>query len=98
MSILAIRGFLIDDTNERKFNRNKVSSQQVEQVLGNRFLVVPNRRARRAQFLVIGVDNGGACISIPIEPTTDPGVWRPVTAWPAKDHERARLRQKGGKS
>jgi hypothetical protein len=40
---------------------------------------------------VIGHDNGGACIAVPVEPTHDPSVWRPITAWPCKQSERAKL-------
>jgi hypothetical protein len=51
-----------------------------------------NRKGRRAPYLVIGEDHGGACIAIPIEPTYDEAIWRPVTAWPCKAHERSRLK------
>ncbi|MDO8614993.1 MAG: hypothetical protein Q7T33_04570 [Dehalococcoidia bacterium] len=97
MSTPDIRSFLIDDTNERKFNRNHVYAHQVEQILENRHLVVPNRRNRRGAFLIIGLDHGGKCISVPVEATNDPTIWRPVTAWPSKGYEEAKLKQKGGK-
>lgn len=91
MSRPDILGFVIDDENERKFRSHGLLAHQVDQVLNNRHLVVPNRRNRRAQYLVIGRDNGGTCISIPVEATNDPELWRPITAWRSKDYEEAKL-------
>jgi hypothetical protein len=42
-------------------------------------------------YLVIGRDHGGAAITVPVEPTHDPKLWRPITAWPSKAHEAAKL-------
>ena len=88
---LNIDGFLIDDENEEKFATHGLSSDQVVQVLENEYIVVRNRRNRRASHMVVGKDNGGACITIPIQATYDLALWRPVTAWLSKDNERSRL-------
>jgi hypothetical protein len=37
--------------------------------------------------LIIGRDRQDQCIAIPIEPTHDRTIWRPVTAWFCKGHE-----------
>jgi len=95
LSNLIIEAFLIDDENEEKFASHNLSARQVVQVLDNEYLVVRNRRRRRARYLVIGRDNGGACIAVPIEPTHESTVWRPVTAWPCKEVERASLKREG---
>ncbi len=92
---IAIDAFLIDEDNEEKFASHGLSSRQVLQVLDNEHLIVHNRKQRRAFYLVIGRDHGGACIAIPIEPTHDPLLWRPVTPWPCKQHERDRLEVRG---
>jgi len=68
-----------------------LSSRQVVQVLENPYLIVPNRKGRSAPYLLIGLDHGGGCIAIPILPTHDPAVWRPITAWRCKESERAQL-------
>jgi hypothetical protein len=65
--------------------------EQVRQVLDNAFTVVPNRKNRRAMYLIIGRDLSGQCITIPIESTYDPILWRPVTAWHCKANEAAWL-------
>lgn len=88
---MEIEAFAFDEENEEKINSHGISIRRVQQILENPYLDVPNRRNRRALRLMIGRDNGGACICVPIEPTRDPKVWRPVTAWPCKDSELQRL-------
>jgi hypothetical protein len=86
-----VAGFLFDDDNEEEMAAHGLTPRRVIQVLENKHIVVPNRRGCRARYLIVGRDNGGACITAPIEPTRDPLVWRPVTAWLSKDYERQRL-------
>jgi hypothetical protein len=89
--MIQIYAFLFDDDNEEKFAVHGVRREQVAQIFDDEFRVEPNRKSRRATHLVIGRDWGGACIAVPIEPTYDPYLWRPVTAWPCKASEEARL-------
>lgn len=91
MSTPWISAFQIDDDNEDKFAAHGLAAKQVLQILENDHVIFPNRRRRRGLYLVIGHDNGGACIAVPVEPTHDPSVWRPITAWPCKQSERAKL-------
>ena len=91
MSTPTILGFLFDDDNEEKIATHGLSARRVAQILENRHVVARNRKRRRAIYLVIGIDHGGACIATPIEPTHDPTLWRPITAWLCKPHERAKL-------
>ena len=86
-----IDGFQYDDENEDKFADHGLSVRQVDQVLDDEYYVARNRKGRRGWYLVIGKDHGGRCIAVPIEPTHRQGWWRPVTAWPCKDYERAKL-------
>jgi len=94
MSMPDVADFLLDDENEDKMAAHGLTPRRVLQVLDNTHIVVPNRRRRRASFLIVGRDNGGACISVPIERTRDPLIWRPVTAWPSKDSERRQLERR----
>jgi len=86
-----VADLLFDEENEEEMAAHGLTPRRVMQVLENDHLVVPNRRERRAQYLIVGRDNGGASITVPIEPTGDPLVWRRVTAWSSKDYERQRL-------
>jgi hypothetical protein len=86
-----VAGFVIDEINEDKFWDHGLSRDRVLQVLDNPWIIAPNRRERAGSYLIIGRDDGGCCIAVPITPTHDPLIWRPVTAWPCKDSEAARL-------
>lgn len=91
MSSLRIEAFLFDDENEGKIGSHGLSISQIVQVLDNMHVVLPNRKKRRGLYLIIGRDNGGACISIPVESTHETAVWRPITAWHCKRHEQTLL-------
>ena len=92
MPEIVVERFFIDDDNIEKFWRHGFTLEQILQVLDSpRRRVKRNRSARRASHLVVGRDLSGRCIVIPIEPTYDPVVWRPVTAWPCKPGERSWL-------
>lgn len=91
MSSPTIADFMFDPDNEDKIGRHGLTTSQVLQVLDSEHVVAPNRKGRRANYLIIGRDHGGAAITIPVEATNDPFVWRPITAWPSKEHEEAKL-------
>ena len=94
MSSPIIEEFLIDDLNETKIGSHCLSVGQIIQVLENKHIIVPNRKRRRGLYLVIGKDNGGNCIAIPVERTYYLRLWRPITAWFCKDSERTLLEKK----
>ena len=83
----------MDDENEEKIATHGLSASQVVQVLDNVHLIIRNRKRRRGLYLLVGRDNGGACIAIPVEPTHVSTLWRPITAWPCKTHERTILEE-----
>ncbi len=88
---MQVADFLMDDENTEKFWAHGLTDRQVRQVLDDRYTVVSNRKNRRSRYLIIGRDWSGQCITIPIEPTYDPILWRPVTAWYCKPAEAALL-------
>lgn len=94
MSSPEIADFLIDEENEEKFAAHGVSALQVLQILENSHMVVPNRRGRSGIFLVVGRDNSGSCIAVPVEPTYVVDLWRPITAWRCKASELAQLERR----
>ena len=87
MSSPLIDTFLIDDENEEEFSHHGLSVNNVFQILDNFYIILPNRKHRTGKYLIIGRDNGGNCISVPIEPTKTNGLWRPITAWFSKKGE-----------
>lgn len=91
MSSPHIEAFLIDDENEERIVAHGLSVRRVLQILDNVHVVLRNRKRRRGLYLIVGRDNGGMCIAIPVEPTHEAALWRPITAWPCKPQERTLL-------
>jgi hypothetical protein len=92
MARMNIRLFRFTARAEAKFWGHGITREQVEAVLHNYWVSIPNRRHRAADHLVIGLDNSGRCLTIPVLPTEDPVIWRPITAWYCKPSEAAKLR------
>ncbi|MBI4318434.1 MAG: hypothetical protein HY675_08080 [Chloroflexi bacterium] len=98
MSTPQVETFLYDEANEDEFANHGLSAAIVDRVLESAFVLVRNRRGRRGLYLLIGQDYGGAFLSVPIEKTSTPGLWRPITAWPSKQSEISRLKQFKGRN
>ncbi len=86
-----VRTLSWDDENEAHIARHGVTIGEVNQIVENRHIVVRNRRHRRAPLLLIGRTHGGRVLSVPIEKTAEPDVWRPVTAFPATEAQTSLL-------
>jgi len=89
--------FVFDDENEAKLAVREIYPEQAQQMLSNKHRVEPNKRKRRGTHLVIGydgLDGGGRCLTLPIEPTRERGVWYPVTGWESSPAEQHRLERK----
>jgi hypothetical protein len=90
LSSIRVDGFHIDEENTEEFWAHGLTADDVLQVLEGPHRIKRNRNARRASHLVVGRNLQGRCIAIPIEPTLDPTIWRPVTAWcPDTNHQLA---------
>jgi hypothetical protein len=89
---IEIVSFDITATAEDKFWMHGIRAKQVEAVLNHPWTVIRNRPDRAAPHLLIGRDEQGRCLAIPIAPTRDRLVWRPITAWYCKPSEAAKLR------
>jgi hypothetical protein len=75
-----------------KMWRHGITTDQADAVLLGRSVIIRNRPDRAAPYMLIGRDDQGRCLTIPIVPTDDPLVWRVVTAWYCKPSEAAKLR------
>lgn len=92
MARITVLDFRMTRTAESKFWTHGIDVEQVFQMLENEYVVDRNRKHRAAGRVLIGRDNHGRCIAVPILPTDDPTIWRPVTAWYCKPAEFAKLR------
>ena len=69
-----------------------VTDMQMQAVAANDHVLVRNRKGRTASHLLIGRDNQGRCLAMPVVPTDHSRTWRVITAWPCKPSEAANLR------
>ena len=70
-----------DEHNEEELVRHGIDVLRAYAVVAFQPLFVRNKRGRAAAYKVIGPDNGGTMLTIPIALTAVPGRWRPVTGW-----------------
>jgi hypothetical protein len=86
-----VEDFDVSERAEEKMAFHGISLDQLFQTLDNPYTVIRNRGTGTAEYLFIGQDHGGTCIAVPIDPTDEPTVWAPVTAWHCKVSEWALL-------
>ena len=89
---IRVADFEYSERADSKMWEHGIEYGQLYEVLDNRHVVKRNRKDRVAEYFLIGRDNNGRCIAIPIKRTNDPSVWRPVTAWYCKPAEAVALR------
>lgn len=69
-----------------------ITDAQLEAVIANNHVLARNRKKRTASHILIGRDDQGRCLAIPVVPTDYPRTWRAITAWYCKPSELAKLR------
>lgn len=87
---MRVAELLFDDVNEEKLAGHGVRAWEVRQVLDEAPVFFRNKQPNRATHIMVGPTFGGRLLTVPIEETAMPGVWRPVTAFDAGPQERAR--------
>jgi uncharacterized DUF497 family protein len=80
-----------DEINEAHVREHGLWDWEVDQVLSNEHVVVPNKRRRSRRLFLIGRTDGGQVVTVVIEKTRLPGTYRPVSARPSSKSERAVL-------
>ncbi len=76
----------------QKGARHGITGEQMQAVAGNDHVLARNRKGRAASHLLIGRDDQGRCLAMPVVATDQPRVWRAITAWYCKLSESAKLR------
>ena len=92
MARIRVLELVFTDTGEDKLWSHGITTDQAQSVLFGRVVVTRNRAGRTAPFVLIGHDEHGRCLTLPIVPTDQWGVWRVITGWPCKPSEAAKLR------
>lgn len=80
MARFSIIDFDFTDRAIDKIWRHGIDPKQLFAVLANRYVITRNRPHRAAPYVLLVAAEQGRCLAIPIVPTDDPTVWRPVTA------------------
>lgn len=93
MPIPDVVGFEWDEVNINHLGERGVTDVEVEQVLSERHVLVPNRRHEN-RTLMVGKTHGGRVIIVSLEPTAREGIWRPITARDAEPEEQAQLERR----
>ena len=75
-----IEDFAFDEDNEEEIAAHGITPAEIFAVLDAPYAIKKNRRGRRASHMLIGRNHQDQCLAIPIEPTRERTVWRPVTA------------------
>lgn len=79
-----------DEFNEDELAQHGVRAVDVRQVLDNEPVVLPNKKGRAADWIMIGPTYGGRFLTVPIASLSVEGMWRPVTAWNSEPEEIAK--------
>lgn len=69
MARITVRELRISERAESKFWMHGIRRQQIYELLGNPIIAKVNRKRRTAPYILIGRDNNGRCIAVPIVPT-----------------------------
>lgn len=89
-----VSALILDEHNLAEMARHGVSAAEVVQVIANRHVTAPNRRGEERSILLIGENDGGRVLTIPLAPTDDPTTWRPATAFDSSRHQRTVFRRR----
>jgi hypothetical protein len=93
----AIRELLATNDAVGKLGARTISIDEAQQLLDNRYVIVPNPRRGRsrvgaiARRLVVGRTNGGRALTLVVERTREPSTWLIITGWEATARERKLL-------
>lgn len=91
MSTPNIETFLFDRGVEAALMVSGLTAKQALEVLEHEYVIVPSIDPRSDDYILVGYDNRGICITLPIVPTHEPSVWRPLDGWPCNPEERDAL-------
>ncbi len=89
MPSLDVSGLLFDDENLPKLAQHQVTIKEAYQVLWTEPKGFRNH-SEGAPWILIGPTYSGRMITLPIDPTRTPGIWRPRTAYESSAKEMRR--------
>lgn len=93
MAKASVEGFEWDDINIHHLGERGVTDREVEQLLSERHVLMPNRRHPH-RMLLVGNTHGSRTLVVSIEPTRHEGIWRPITARDAEPEEKEQMERR----
>jgi uncharacterized DUF497 family protein len=90
---IKVEEFAFDERNMTKLRSHRVSIKEVLEVLWNSPKAFRNRSPGGAPYVVIGPTHSGRMITLPIDATDEPEIWRPRTGYPSSQRETKRYEQ-----
>ena len=92
MPAIEVAAFDWDEDNQAHCSAHGIWPEDLEDArVSGEYAVVRNRKGRTASHLFLGRDRSGRCVAAAILATSEPGVWRPISAWPCKRQEEQEL-------
>lgn len=76
------------EEHQAQTGRRVVTCGEAEEAWYSERTIVPNRRGRRAPYLLIGQTGSGRDITVVLLPTDLDGTWVAFTAWDTKPSDR----------
>lgn len=92
MTRRAVSRIVVTQRAIEKAAHHGITEVQMQAVAANDHVLARNRKGRAASHLLVGRDDQGRCLAMPVVPTDDPRTWRAITAWFCKASEAAKLR------
>jgi len=89
-----VEGFAFDERNSAKLRLHRVSISEALEVLWNSPKAFRNPSQEGAPYVVIGPTHSGRMVTLPIDATDDPEIWRPRTGYPSSQRETKRYEHK----
>jgi hypothetical protein len=82
-----------DDRNLAKLAMHGLAMRDALEVLDEDPRLMLNLSPDGAPYVLIGPTAAGRMVTLPIDPTPEPGVWRPRTGYPSSDSEALRYEE-----
>lgn len=84
-----VRFLLWDEYNEAHLAYHGIAGREVEELLNVNEWVIDRHPRYPDQVRVVGYTRRGRWLTVALDPTPWPDVWRPVTGWESTAEERA---------
>ncbi len=89
MPTIELEGLYFDERNEAKLAAHSVTIREAYQVLERAPRALRNH-SEGAPWVIIGPTASDRMITLPIDPTDEPGIWRPRTGYDSSRKESRR--------